>query len=197
MDLDPILHLPVGPAKTAALVAWVQGLFPAGREPVLVGGAAVELYTNGAQASDGLVFAGSVSPDVARVLDSAGFKRKGRHWVHRAVEVFVEFSSRVLGEGEVAGRLRVGSYEVATLSAEDVLADCLAAWKHWNSVVDGVNAWLLFRARREKLDGKRLQARVSALGAEDALRALMMLTRRLHDREVTQEEIKKWAQRGP
>jgi hypothetical protein len=197
MGVDEIVKLPDAPAPTAALVAWVQGLFPAGQEPVLVGGAAVELYTGGAYVTGDITFTGSVSPDAARALQSAGFERRGRHWVHEAVEVFVEFPTRVLREGEVAVRVRVGSCEVVAISAEDVLADCLAAWKHWNSVGDGVKAWLLFRARRETLDRKRLNNRITALGAEEALRALMMLTRRLHDREVTQEEIESWAQRGP
>lgn len=44
MDFDRIIALEDGPAKTAALVAWIQGLFADDETaPVLVGGAAVEL----------------------------------------------------------------------------------------------------------------------------------------------------------
>ena len=39
------LRLPEGPRRTAALAAWFQSLYPDGRRPVLVGGAAVELLT--------------------------------------------------------------------------------------------------------------------------------------------------------
>ena len=55
MNLALILTMPDGVAKTAALVAWVQGLFVPGKEPVLVGGAAVELYTGGAYTAGRLV----------------------------------------------------------------------------------------------------------------------------------------------
>lgn len=41
-DLTAILELADGPKKPAALVAWIQGRYPEGLEPVLVGGAAVE-----------------------------------------------------------------------------------------------------------------------------------------------------------
>jgi hypothetical protein len=55
----------------------------------------------------------------------------------------------------------------------------------------------LFRAQREALDRKRLRNRITALGASEALQALMALMRRLRDREATLEEIERWAQRGP
>lgn len=36
MELGSILEQPEGPARTAGLVAWLQGLFREGAEPVLV-----------------------------------------------------------------------------------------------------------------------------------------------------------------
>jgi len=60
-----------------------------------------------------------------------------------------------------------------------------------------VNAWLLFRAQRRALDRARLRDRAAAVGAGDALRALLSLARRLGTREATSEEIERWAQRGP
>ena len=197
MEIERILLRPDGPAKTAALVAWIQGLFPAGSEPVLVGGAAVELYTGGAYVTGDLDFVGSVSPAVARALGDAGFVRRGRHWAHEEGQVFVEFPGEALGEGEEAVRVRVGDVEVLVIGPEDALADRLGAWQHWKSVVDGVNAWLLFRAQRRALDRARLRDRAAAVGAGDALRALLSLARRLGTREATSEEIERWAQRGP
>jgi hypothetical protein len=111
--------------------------------------------------------------------------------------VFLEFPGSGLQEGEVAVRLSVGGCDVVIISAEDALADRLAAWKHWESTADGVNAWLLFRARRHALDRRRLRRRVAALGAGDAWAALVALARRVRARDATNEEIEGWAQRGP
>jgi hypothetical protein len=197
MRLEAILRMRDGPQKTGRLVAWVQGLFPRGQEPVLVGGAAVELYTCGAYVTGDLDFVGSVPSGVARALVAAGFERRGRHWLHEAGEVFLEFPGSALQAGEVAVRLSVGGCEVVVISAEDALADRLAAWKHWESAVDGVNAWLLFSAQRNALDRRRLRRRVAALGAEDAWAELVALARRVRTRDATNEEIERWAKRGP
>ncbi|HSN53772.1 MAG TPA: hypothetical protein VLT32_03830 [Candidatus Sulfomarinibacteraceae bacterium] len=49
MELDEALSLPEGPARTTAIVAWIQGLFDQeAHVPVLVGGAAVKIFTGGA-----------------------------------------------------------------------------------------------------------------------------------------------------
>ncbi|MEW6338818.1 MAG: hypothetical protein AB1625_15640 [Acidobacteriota bacterium] len=72
MELDRVLALGEGPTKTAAPAAWVQGLFPHGAVPVLVGGAAVELYTGGAYVTGDLDFVGRVPAPVARALVAVG-----------------------------------------------------------------------------------------------------------------------------
>ena len=49
MKFSDVISLPEGPRRTAAIAAWVQGLFSReNRVPVLVGGAAVEILTGGA-----------------------------------------------------------------------------------------------------------------------------------------------------
>lgn len=79
LELQTILSLPEGPGRTAAVAAWLQGLYDADIEkPILVGGAAVELYTGGAYTTGDLDFVGSVSPTVALGLKSAGFSQRGR-----------------------------------------------------------------------------------------------------------------------
>ena len=197
MVIEQILALADGPPKTAALAAWVQGLFPVGSMPVLVGGAAVELYTGGAYVTGDLDFVGHVPATVAAKLAAAGFTRSGRHWLHEPGQLFIEFPSEALGPGEESVRLRIGDVQVVTISLEDAVADRLGAWQHWRSMVDGVNAWLLFRAQRRRLDRARLRERAAAVDAEDALRALSALERRLGTREATDEELERWAQEGP
>jgi len=197
MGFAEILALPEGVGRTARLVAWVQALFDEGAQPVLVGGAAVELYTSGAYTTGDLDLVGTVSPQVGRALASEGFARRGRHWVHEAAQVFLEFPSSALAEGERAVRLQVGDCEILAVSAEDLLAERLAAWKHWHSAVDGVNAWLLHRAQLSVLNRRRLAARCRAHDAADALAALQAFSRMTGRRRPSDREIEAWAQDGP
>jgi len=196
MDLEALLTAREGPNRTAALVAWIQGLFTPGDAPVLVGGAAVELYTGGAHTTGDLDFVGAVTADVENALESNGFTRQGRHWLHERGQLFVEFPSVALRSGETAAALRVGAVEVLVISPEDPLAERLAAWKHWRSTVDGVNAMLLYRAQRLSLRTRTLSARAAALGAADALDALRRLARKERRQRLTIGEIERWAQSG-
>ena len=164
---------------------------------MLVGGAAVELYTGGAYVTGDLDFVGHVSAAVAARLAASGFTRSGRHCLHEPGQVFIEFPGEALGPGEESVRLRVGDVDVVTISPEDAVADRLSASQHWRSMVDGMNAWLLFRAQRRGLVRARLRKRVAAVGAEDALRALLALARRLGTRDATEEELERWAHEGP
>jgi len=197
VEPDTILAMVAGPRRTAALAAWVQGLYPAGEEPVLVGGAAVELYTGGAYTTGDVDLVGHVPAAVARGLTSAGFRRRGRHWIHEAGQVFLEFPSAALREGETVVRIRVGSVEVSVVSPEDALVDRLAAWQHWRSAIDGVNAYLLFAAQRRALNTRRLRARAAAMDAQPALAALRRFARRKNQKRVRQENLERWAQQSP
>jgi len=93
---DEILSLEEGPGRTAALVAWLQILFEGeDATPVLVGGAAVELYTLGTYTTGDVVLVGPVTPSVVQLLKEPGFERHGRHWLHEPAQIFVELPGSV------------------------------------------------------------------------------------------------------
>jgi hypothetical protein len=72
MNLQKLFELEDGPRKTAALTAWIQGrIDPGGSPPILVGGAAVELFTHGAYTTGGLDFVGEISKTLERDLEAA------------------------------------------------------------------------------------------------------------------------------
>jgi len=195
-NLENALHLPSGPARTAALAAWFQGLFDDGareRIPVLVGGSAVELYSGGAYTTGDLNFVGSLSRRVERELARAGFERAGRHWVHEEGQVFIEVPAAALTEGEQVVRVVFGTHSVLTISPEDALLDRLAAWKHWDSAADGVASFLLYRATRKGLDESRLRRLAEKRGLLDALERLVGFERRTEGREPTPVEMETWA----
>ncbi len=198
MDIERILSLDDGLAKTAVLVAWIQGLFMNDEEvPVLVGGAAVELYTAGAYTTGDIDLVGSVGRRVQRRLGEAGFERHGRHWIHEAAQVFVEFPGSALGAGETAVWIDVEGQRVRVISAEDLLVDRLGGWEHWRSSVDGVNAFLVWGAVRDTVDLARLEARVREAGWVNAWQSLRRFAEHWQVAMPPEEELERWANQGP
>lgn len=198
MKIERILVIDEGPTRTAALVGWLQSLFDDdGAVPVLVGGAAVELYTLGAYTTGDVDLVGSVTPGVARALEEAGFERHGRNWIHEQAQVFVEFPSDALGPDEAASWLDLEGQRVRIISVEDLLVDRLGAWEYWQSSVDGVNALLVWQAQKERIDVGRLEQRVAQAGWLKAWQSLVQFIQRWESGEPPAEEVERWANEGP
>jgi hypothetical protein len=197
-DLPGIIKMEDTPARTAALAGWVQGLFSGAKAPapVLVGGAALELYTRGACKTGDLDFVGELPAGVRKSFLDAGFRREGRHFIHETGRIFVEFPSRALGEGETSVPLRVGERRLIVISAEDLLVDRLAAWRFWGSAVDGANAFLLFRARGKRLDDRRLLQRARLAGVAAELKKLGRFAGRYPGIPPAKTVLAEWARRG-
>lgn len=196
MEIASILELADGPARTAALVAWIQGLFDTEQGvPVLVGDAAVELYSGGAYTTGDIELVGSVTPRVERELRETGFERHGRHWVHEAAQVFVEFPGGALDVDERAEWRELQGQRIQIVSAEDLLVDRLGAWQYWRSSVDGVNALLLLRVLHDTIDLARLEARVKKAGWARAWLSLRRFAGA--DQDPPPEEVERWANAGP
>ncbi|MHB8799442.1 MAG: hypothetical protein ACYDBY_13360 [Thermoanaerobaculia bacterium] len=193
LPLSEVLREPEGARRTALLVAWFQGLFPEADElPILVGGAAVELYTGGAYVTGDLDFVGSVSPYVAKRLMEAGFEKRGRHWAHEAGRVFLELPGRSLEPASEPVRLRRAGRVLLVIGPEALLADRLAAWKYWGSTIDAANALLLLRALGERMDG-RLAARLArSLEVDDERVRLTRFARRRAGRAPSMDELLRW-----
>ncbi|MCI4398831.1 MAG: hypothetical protein JHC34_08325 [Acidobacteria bacterium] len=192
MSLAKILAMPEGPVRTAAIVALVQSFCAGSVVPVLVGGGAVEIYTGGAYVTGDLDFAGVLTPEALRSLEAEGFVRHGRHLVHEAAQLYLEFPSRALAPQEESQRRRVGKHSILIVSFEDLLVDRLAAWVFWHSAVDGVNAFLLWRKRPRNLDLERLMKRAKASGVDKALASLLRFARG----RTSQKALESWALKG-
>lgn len=159
LEFAAVCEMAEGPRKTATLAAWVQGLYPEGSPvPVLVGGAAVELYTGGAYVTGDLDFVGEVPGPVAAKLRREGFRKVGRHWIHEREQVFLEFPSRALEPGAERAVLRVSRVDVTTLRPEELILDRLRSLVFWRHREDGLNAMRLLWAQRTAVDRSRLKA---------------------------------------
>lgn len=200
VSFEGILQLPRGQKRSAALVAWFQGLYEAEGQipPVLVGGGAVELYTGGAYTTGDLDFVGAEpGPGVERELRDAGFERHGRHWIHEGAEIFIELPASALDEGAGVDEIQVEDLRVKVLAPEAVLVDRLAAWVHWRSSVDGAAALLLYRRLGDRLDAATLQSLVTRSDVLEGLDRLRRFVHELGDREPGTEEIEEWSREIP
>jgi len=197
MNIKEVLALDEGPARTAALVAWLQGLFDEGTVPVVVGGAAVELYTGGAYTTGDIDLVGSVSPRAAQALKKVGFDRHGRHWVLESAQVFVEFPGEALDPDEKSSWLEFEGHRVRVISIEDLLVDRLGAWDYWQSAVDGVNALFLWQVQKERIDAERLEHRVIRAGWQKALKSLVQFAEKWVPDGPPTEEVERWANAEP
>ena len=198
MGIEEILSLVEGPARTAALVAWIQGLSAQEEQtPVLVGGAAVELYTGGAYTTGDIDLVGPMTPSVERGLQAAGFERHGRHWIHEEAQVFVEIPGSALAAGELAVWAEMEGQRIRVIAAEDLLVDRLGAWEYWRSSVDGVNAFLVWKAVEDRIDLARLEARVKEAGWARAWQSLRDFAGRWQAGMPPAEELARWANQGP
>lgn len=186
--------MPGGPRRTGALAAWFQRLYAAHESvPILVGGAAVELYTGGAYTTGDLDFVGWLPTDVERSLREATFRKEGRHWIHETGQIFIELPGSHLEPGETAVRIRVGSVLVRVISPEAILVDRLAAWQFWHSTIDAVNAFLLWRSLERRLHRRTLIALAKARGVGKALRSLRDFVAKETVRAPI-AEVEKWAE---
>lgn len=198
MSFEDILAQDEGPARTAALVAWLQSFFEdEDWVPVVVGGAAVELYTGGAYTTGDIDLVGSISPRFAQALTKVGFLRHGRHWIHESAQVFVEFPGEALDPDEEALWLEFEGHRVRVISVEDLLVDRLGAWEYWKSGVDGVNALFLWQVQKGRIDVERLESRVAQAGWQKAWRSLVRFESKWTPGEPPPEEIERWANEEP
>ena len=109
------LRLPDGPRRTAALAAWFQGLYPEGQAPVLVGGAAEELYTRTDRLLDDLDFIGDVPPHVAERLRRVGFREIGRRWILDSDGIVLDIPASRLREGAASVTVDIDGSRVLVL----------------------------------------------------------------------------------
>lgn len=154
--------------RLVALGALTARLAPLGIEPILVGGLALEVYTEGGYSTSDVDLALPHTPEVDAAFADLGFAKRGRFWVRPEFDLLFEAPAPAGLPGETAPRteLRVDGLRVVVLGVEDLLLDRLRAWVHWKSEEDGRWAARLATLYARKLDWAYLRAK--AKGEERA-----------------------------
>lgn len=122
--------------ELAAVVA--EHLIDQGIEVVLVGGLAVEIYTENLYLTKDIDMVNTnYSPTKAlnTAMGELGFYKQGRVYVNDTTDITVEFPPGPLSVGDelikTTTRQQIGNKTIPVLTIEDVTKDRLAAYIHW------------------------------------------------------------------
>lgn len=157
--------------------------------PIVVGGHAVEVFTQGGYTSLDIDVKGPKEA-IERVLDEAGFERKGMHSVHEELDIYIQW----LGNGpdpqsENPDKLvdvDVGcGLIVRFIGFEDLIIDRLMQAKHWKTTDALLWAERVFEAAQvgenTELDLDYLRKRAET---EDVADVLQMIEANLQEGEL-------------
>ena len=171
-------------ARLAAIIA--EALRTTGRDPILVGGAAVEFYTQGAYTTADIDMVADGGKDLIEIMRRLGFEKIGKDYIDRKNGVYVEFPGSSLKASEKTRPVQVGSRSFRIISMEDLIVDRLNAFKFWRSLVDGANALMLLELGDS--DEDRLKKRASEEHVLDALTALQRIMEEIIRKKLSRDE---------
>lgn len=142
-------------------------------QPIVVGGSAVEFYTEGLYPSYDIDLVGSRKV-IGEILEKKfGFRQSGRHWINEEIGFYVEIpSSRLVGDPERITRIKVGSLSVFVLGLEDLILDRINACMHWESHTDCEQARFLLKEYKNRLASEYLEKKASDEGILRVLKRL-------------------------
>lgn len=160
--------------RLIALGALTARLAPQSIEPILVGGCALELYTDGGYGTADVDLALPAGEEVDEAFADLGFEKRGRFWVRPELGLFFEAPAPAGLPGETAPRteLDIDGLRVVVLGVEDLLIDRLRAWVHWKSDEDGRWASRLAALYSRELDWEYLRTRAADSVERSALEAI-------------------------
>ena len=182
--------------RIAAIIA--EALRSIGQDPVLVGGAAVEFYTEGGYATADIDMLAPGGSELSQLLKNLGFEKRGKDYLNEELEIYIEFPGDFLEEGKKSNLLTIDGIPLRIISAEDLIVDRLCAYKYWKSEIDGFAALLLLEL--EEIDEKRLQEQSKNEDVVDALEWIQKLYEEIFRKKLKPKEssqkLKEWLGRG-
>ena len=164
-----------------------------GQDPILVGGAAVEFYTEGGYATRDIDLIAAGGPDLIHAMEKLGFEKLGKDFVDRKRDIYLEFPSSTLKPGEQTRLLQVGPYPLLIVSREDLIVDRLCAFKFWQSGIDGLSVLLLLE--ENPIDEKRLLERAKNETVDDALESIRSVQQKIIRQKLPPPEANRLLER--
>lgn len=121
--------------------------------PIVVGGSAVDFYTEGIFPSYDIDLIGD-RKIIGEILENIfGFKRSGRHWINEQIGIYVEVpGDHLAGNRDKVTTIKVGNLKLYVIGIEDLIIDRMAACSEWKSDTDCKQAQYMLRYYHSKID---------------------------------------------
>lgn len=142
-------------------------------QPIVVGGSAVDFYTEGIYPSYDIDLV-SNRKKIGEILETVfGFKPSGRQWINEQIGLSVEIpSSHLAGDKDKIKTIRIEGLKVFVIGIEDLIIDRLNACVHWKSIRDCDQARFMIKYYRNRVDFKYLEDRSRNEGVLKAFREM-------------------------
>ncbi|MGH9934200.1 MAG: hypothetical protein ACRD3Z_03685 [Nitrososphaerales archaeon] len=148
-----------------------------GIDSVLVGGSAVEVYTNGDFPTADMDFDVSNMGKAIQLLKNLGFNKTDSLWYNSDLDIVVDLSSKgYSGDPAKLRIIKVRNYSLKVAGVEDLIVNRLYSAKFWksNPQRDLEEATALVRIFSGKLDGDYLKLLAEKNDVIDVLSRIMM-----------------------
>jgi len=172
MDLGGLYKIEDPVKKRAVFVALLSAeiLKQGGKPPVVVGGEAVEIYTQGSYTTGDIDIL-SEPEMTGAILKEWGFVKAGRLWLNKDLDIYIDWRGGGLEGGKEPETVKVGDLEVRLISIEDLIIDRLNAAKWWGDADSLMWAKVLINMKRALggMDEDYLKARAKQEDIADVL----------------------------
>lgn len=150
-----------------------------GKQPIIVGGQAVEIYTQGSYTT-GDIDIKSPRELTEAILTEWGFVKAGRPWLNKELDLYIDWLGSSLDEGEEAERRAsiievTDQLDIRVISIEDLIIDRLGAFKWWGDTDSLMWAKVLINIKKSigSLDEAFLIERARKKDLEDILEDIL------------------------
>ena len=157
---------------------------------VLVGGLAVEIYTENLYLTKDIDMVNSsynAPSEINNAMSEIGFHKQGRVYINETTEICVEFPSAPLSVGDQiiqdTTRIKTGYGELPILFATDVVKDRLAAYFHWNDRQSLVQALAVMN--KHSVSPEKLRAFCNSEGKPEQFKLLEELWQHLQEKDLS------------
>ncbi|MDP3104016.1 MAG: hypothetical protein Q8M95_05350 [Candidatus Methanoperedens sp.] len=139
--------------------------------PIVVGGSAVDFYTEGIYQSLDIDLVGD-RKIIGEVLESIfNFKPSGKSWFNEQIGLSVEIpDSYLAGDKDKLTVIKIEGLKVYVIGIEDLIIDRINACVHWKSQTDCDQAQYMIRFYRDRLDLEYLENKARKEGTLTVLR---------------------------
>ena len=161
--------------RLLALGILTRALEPESIEPILVGGAAVEFYTQGGYSTKDVDLALPTIPVVDNAFADLGFLKEGRFWYRDDLDLLFEAPAPAGLPGETAPRtvIEVEGFRVVIIGVEDLILDRVRSAVRWQSPEDGRWARRLAALYSDRIDRTYLISKAEAEGERRELESIL------------------------